>query len=415
MDIVSCIESVHIHRNTDEPLKIVYFKILTNSEIVRFLHEEQTEKKRFGLCQLTRCIPTEKFRVYSSLKVLFENILEPVLASKQISRSDVPDSPNFEAKIHSHSHIEKNCLPARRKPKVRGISRQRTLTYKDYLILLFTNVFIKKLDISENEKNSIKHKPAKKRLVRSESESDVESINDDDRNSLFGSKKNRRPWSLEANSPRAIESFGASKEEEKYDYVISKDLRLAEEIPPLSVYIGSGFAAEIKSFLRKHSVLTMPDMDVDPPDRQTSCCKRYELYSTIETEGILVANFNEVINVPDTPQNHQMKEIVKKQIREHQQGKDAALAELDTIPPYSALTHYINSCLNISNFDDLCNILIENFLKPNIVNLSDFSQHQLRNNLDEYFHQKLNCGRQLGLSPQLILEGLTDGKNAHQY
>ncbi|GFR31275.1 uncharacterized protein TNCT_133891 [Trichonephila clavata] len=75
----------------------------------------------------------------------------------------------------------------------------------------------------------------------------------------------------------------------------------------------------------------------------------------------------------------------------------------------SALTHYVNSCLNISNFDDLCNILIENFLKPNIVNLSDFSQHQLRNNLDEYFHQKLNYGRELGLSPQLILEGLTDG------
>ncbi|GFR02948.1 uncharacterized protein TNCT_140501, partial [Trichonephila clavata] len=97
VDTVSCIESVHIHRNTDEPLKIVFFKILTNSEIVRFLHEEQTEKKRFGFCQLTRCNPTEKFRVYSSLKVLFENILEPVLASKQISWSDVPDSPNFEA------------------------------------------------------------------------------------------------------------------------------------------------------------------------------------------------------------------------------------------------------------------------------------------------------------------------------
>ncbi|GFQ76008.1 hypothetical protein TNCT_501061 [Trichonephila clavata] len=49
--------------------------------------------------------------------------------------------------------------------------------------------------------DSIKHKPAKKRLVRSESESDVESINDeDDRNSLFGSIKNRRPRSLEANS-----------------------------------------------------------------------------------------------------------------------------------------------------------------------------------------------------------------------
>ncbi|GFQ63995.1 hypothetical protein TNCT_201601 [Trichonephila clavata] len=77
----------------------------------------------------------------------------------------------------------------------------------------------------------------------------------------------------------------------------------------------------------------MPDMDVDPPDRQTLCCKRYDLFSTIESEEILVSNFNEVINVPDTPQNYQMKEIVKKQIREHQQAKDAALTELDTIPP----------------------------------------------------------------------------------
>ncbi|GFR09651.1 hypothetical protein TNCT_459111 [Trichonephila clavata] len=77
----------------------------------------------------------------------------------------------------------------------------------------------------------------------------------------------------------------------------------------------------------------MPDMVVDPPDRQILCCKRYDLFSTIESEEILVSNFNEVINVPDTPQNYQMKEIVKKQIREHQQGKDAALNELDTIPP----------------------------------------------------------------------------------
>ncbi|GFR16930.1 hypothetical protein TNCT_446121 [Trichonephila clavata] len=77
----------------------------------------------------------------------------------------------------------------------------------------------------------------------------------------------------------------------------------------------------------------MPDMDVDPPDRQTLCSKREELLSTIETSGILIENFNEVINVPDTPQNLQMKEIVKRQIMEHQQGKDAAIAELDSIPP----------------------------------------------------------------------------------
>ncbi|GFW00223.1 uncharacterized protein TNCV_4354201 [Trichonephila clavipes] len=39
----------------------------------------------------------------------------------------------------------------------------------------------------------------------------------------------------------------------------------------------------------------------------------------------------------------------------------------------------------------------------------DFSQLQLKDNLEQYFHQKLNYGRQLVLSPQLILEELTDG------
>ncbi|GBN27639.1 hypothetical protein AVEN_33132-1 [Araneus ventricosus] len=45
------------------------------------------------------------------------------------------------------------------------------------------------------------------------------------------------------------------------------------------------------------------------------------------------------------------------------------------------------------------------------LNFADFSLHYLKKNDDlvKYFHEKLNCGRQLGLSPQLILEGLTDG------
>ncbi|GFV12876.1 hypothetical protein TNCV_581901 [Trichonephila clavipes] len=51
--------------------------------------------------------------------------------------------------------------------------------------------------------DSVKHKTINKRLTRSESESDVESINDEDeRNSLFG--KNRKPRSLPTSSPGAI-------------------------------------------------------------------------------------------------------------------------------------------------------------------------------------------------------------------
>ncbi|GFT17794.1 uncharacterized protein TNCV_2588701 [Trichonephila clavipes] len=75
----------------------------------------------------------------------------------------------------------------------------------------------------------------------------------------------------------------------------------------------------------------------------------------------------------------------------------------------SALTQYINSCLNISNFGELCSLLIEKFFKPNVACLVDFSQLQLKNYLEQYFHQKLNYGKQLGLSPQLVLEGLTNG------
>ncbi|GBM37864.1 hypothetical protein AVEN_193383-1 [Araneus ventricosus] len=77
----------------------------------------------------------------------------------------------------------------------------------------------------------------------------------------------------------------------------------------------------------------------------------------------------------------------------------------------SALTHYINYCFNIRNFDDVCSVLTEKFLQPIVVNFADFSQHHLKKNDDlvKYFHEKINCGRQLGLSPQLILEGLTDG------
>ncbi|GBO09758.1 hypothetical protein AVEN_195726-1 [Araneus ventricosus] len=65
-------------------------------------------------------------------------------------------------------------------------------------------------------------------------------------------------------------------------------------------------------------------------------------------------------------------------------------------------------------FDETCrqhNKNEENFLQPIAVNFADFSQHHLKKNDDlvKYFHEKLNCGKRLGLSPQLILEGLTDG------
>ncbi|GFR29736.1 hypothetical protein TNCT_111241 [Trichonephila clavata] len=74
-------------------------------------------------------------------------------------------------------------------------------------------------------------------------------------------------------------------------------------------------------------------MEVDPPDRLGPCTRILDLMTTIETEDILISNFSGFRNIPDTDQNIPMKEIIRNQIEGHQQGKNAALTELDSLPP----------------------------------------------------------------------------------
>ncbi|GBN10228.1 hypothetical protein AVEN_217490-1 [Araneus ventricosus] len=110
--------------------------------------------------------------------------------------------------------------------------------------------------------NSVKHAKSKKHRSKSGSESDVESIfsDEEDRNSIMSSKRKKNPktklWnetSISVNEPK----------DDQYDILVSNDLRLNEEnIPPLSVYIGSGFAAEIKAY-RKSFYLSFSKKDYD--------------------------------------------------------------------------------------------------------------------------------------------------------
>ncbi|GFQ78643.1 hypothetical protein TNCT_460871 [Trichonephila clavata] len=53
----------------------------------------------------------------------------------------------------------------------------------------------------------------------------------------------------------------------------------------------------------------MATMDVDPPDRQNPCSRRQDLLTNVEAEDILISNFNEIIDIPDTDQNIHMKEL----------------------------------------------------------------------------------------------------------
>ncbi|GBO06451.1 hypothetical protein AVEN_145888-1 [Araneus ventricosus] len=82
-NILECIENARLHKNSVDPSKIMYFTILSNTDIVQFLHDTQTEEKRFGFCQLTKYNSAEKYNVYSSHKILFETIVDSILATKE--------------------------------------------------------------------------------------------------------------------------------------------------------------------------------------------------------------------------------------------------------------------------------------------------------------------------------------------
>ncbi|GFQ75025.1 uncharacterized protein TNCT_278901 [Trichonephila clavata] len=222
-NILECIENARLRKTSVRPAKIMYFSILSNAEIVQFLHETQTEEKRFGFCQLTKYTSAEKYSVYSSHKLLFETIVETITPAKGVSWNDVPDCPNFEAKL-----------------VLKTASKKR------------------KHDVSSIDKNSADLKKSKKNFSKTDSESDVESIiSDDERNSIISakSKKNPKQWN---------ETYPTTSEyTDQYDVHITNDFKNTDEdIPPLSVYTAVGFAVEIKKF-RKTFYLSLSKKDSD--------------------------------------------------------------------------------------------------------------------------------------------------------
>ncbi|GFS82538.1 uncharacterized protein TNCV_2469881 [Trichonephila clavipes] len=67
--------------------RIVYFKILNNSEIVQYIHNDAQEEC-FGFCQLHRTDPNDKFKVFSPNKHLFVNLLDCVLEARDITSDE---------------------------------------------------------------------------------------------------------------------------------------------------------------------------------------------------------------------------------------------------------------------------------------------------------------------------------------
>ncbi|GBL82554.1 hypothetical protein AVEN_263649-1 [Araneus ventricosus] len=75
-----------------------------------------------------------------------------------------------------------------------------------------------------------------------------------------------------------------------------------------------------------------------------------------------------------------------------------------------ALTEYVNSYTTIKTWEEFTSFLTEKFIAPTIVILSDFTLKSLKEGEDivQYFHEKLEISSKLGLSTDMILEGLSD-------
>ncbi|GFY30299.1 uncharacterized protein TNCV_4065501 [Trichonephila clavipes] len=86
LNIIDCVQNVVLRKDISDK-RIVYFKILNNSEIVQYIHNDAQEEC-FGFCQLHRTDPNDKFKVFSPNKHLFVNLLDCVLEARDITSDE---------------------------------------------------------------------------------------------------------------------------------------------------------------------------------------------------------------------------------------------------------------------------------------------------------------------------------------
>lgn len=77
----------------------------------------------------------------------------------------------------------------------------------------------------------------------------------------------------------------------------------------------------------------------------------------------------------------------------------------------SAVTTYINCCLHLNDFNDICEVFKTTYCESSSFTFSNFTNlsYKCGDDLKKYFQRKTEYGRNLKLSNEFILEGLTDG------
>ncbi|GFX04027.1 uncharacterized protein TNCV_4679301 [Trichonephila clavipes] len=76
----------------------------------------------------------------------------------------------------------------------------------------------------------------------------------------------------------------------------------------------------------------MAQMETDPPDITNSCEERNRLSLEIEALDIVINRCTELVNFPDTDDNHEMNAILRASIDDTQRKKDTIVSELRSLP-----------------------------------------------------------------------------------
>ncbi|GFY48956.1 hypothetical protein TNIN_416401 [Trichonephila inaurata madagascariensis] len=73
-------------------------------------------------------------------------------------------------------------------------------------------------------------------------------------------------------------------------------------------------------------------MEIESPDNSTSCCEQCRISPEIEGLDIIISRCTELVNLPDTDDNQEMKAILRASIDAALKKKDALVSELRSLP-----------------------------------------------------------------------------------
>ncbi|GFR20935.1 uncharacterized protein TNCT_568001 [Trichonephila clavata] len=95
-DIINCVKNA-IEQKNDDGNSILYFRILNNSSIVKYLHNGKQDIT-YSYVYLHQSSLSKPYYIYQGANKLYKDLLQCIIDVKSIEMK-VPDSPSYRLKI----------------------------------------------------------------------------------------------------------------------------------------------------------------------------------------------------------------------------------------------------------------------------------------------------------------------------